>query len=137
MPEELLQAVLELTKTTKELEQTLHEYPKRKEIEAKYATKAESRRRATKVLAAGLFIVLVSLMASYFVTVTTITSCFISDDARAGNPDYLCSWLPGFDEAQEENSKRLDRLERLFENSARLDRLEEELNLPPLPNEGN
>lgn len=131
MPEQLLQAVLELTKTTQTLERTLHEYPKRREVEERFATKAESRKRAVKVLVAGLCIVFISLMASYFVTVTTVTSCFLSDGARNGDAAPACSLLPGYTEAQQENEERVDRIERLFNNSARLDRIEKELGLPP------
>lgn len=133
MPEQLLAAVVELTKTTRALEQALHEYPKRKEVEERFATKSESRRRALKALAAGLAIVFISLAASYFVTVTTVTSCFVSEDARKGNAAYMCNWLPGFSEAQTENLERQERIERLFKNSARLNRIEDKLDLPPLP----
>jgi hypothetical protein len=141
MPEQLLKAVQELTATVGRLESTLKEYPKRQEVEARFETKRAIKSQRKKMFYLGIAILVGGLLTSYFVTVTTITSCFVSDSARAGEASVGCSLLPGYSEAQRENQQLIKELRVLLNqpetNSKRLDRLEEHLGLPPLPDEGN
>jgi hypothetical protein len=141
MPEELLKAVEDLVSTVGRLENTMSEYPKRREVEERFETKAEIKKKRHKAILITLGIALLGLVISFFVTVTTITSCFISEDARAGDASFGCKLLPGYTKAQEENRKLIAELRVLLDtpatNSERLDRLEKELGLPPLPEEGN
>jgi hypothetical protein len=131
MPERLLQAVQDLTETVKGLESALTQYPKRTEVERKFATKHESKQRAKRYLVLGLAMTLISLVVAYFVTISTVVVCFISDDARSGAAPQVCHRLPGYSETQEESQelrKRLiDLLEKPDENSERLDKIENEL----------
>lgn len=136
MPEQLLKAVKDLTEAVNTLEKTLHEYPKRHEVEARFATKDESQKRAFKFLLIGLAFVLIAFIASFIVTVTTVSKCFISPDARAGTAGSFCNILPGYRDAQKENQQLLKDFKKLLEqpgiNDRRLDRIEEKLGLPPL-----
>lgn len=133
MPEQLLAAVKELTQAVKTLEETLHQYPKREEVEDRFATKDESHARAMKFLLIGLAFVVFSFFSSIVVTVTTVSVCFISPDARAGGAPEVCGWVPGYAEAQAENRQRLeqfrDLLERPDRNKKRIERLEDELGI--------
>jgi hypothetical protein len=135
MPEQLLAAVKNLTDAVNKLELTLHEYPKRDEVEERFATKEESHSRALKFLGIGLVFVLVAFFASIVVTVGTVSVCFISSDARAGDAPVLCSTVPGYTESQAENQRLLEEFRKLLEqplrNDRRLDRVEEELGLKP------
>lgn len=141
MPEQLLKAVQELNKTVSKLEQTLQQYPKRREVENRFTTKADAERKRRHAFRIGLTMLLVGLGASYFVTISTITSCFISQEARLGEAGQACHLLPGYTDAQNENQRRLDQFEELLNrpsnNHERLDRIEDRLGLPPLPDEGN
>lgn len=143
MPEQLLQATLKLTESVERLEATLHEYPKRSEVEDRFATKHESKRRAIKVLALGLVMMLIALAVSFVVTIATVTTCFISDNARDGHAADVCNLLPGYEQTQQESVdlrgkiKDLLAKDKIQKNSQRLDRIEEELGLPPLPEKGN
>lgn len=136
MPEQLLQAVRELTRVVEELKDTLEEYPKRGEVEEKFATKAESKTRRNKALAIGLTITFISFFASFVVTVSTVTTCFLSDEARSGKAPATCNLLPGYPEAQADNQRILRELHAVFKatetNDERLQRVEKRLDLPPL-----
>jgi hypothetical protein len=136
MPEQLLAAVHVLTETVEKLEATLHEYPKRDEVESTFATKKESKRRAFRVLMLGLVMMFISLFVSYLVTVSTISTCFLTNSARTGDGVAACHWLPGYPETQRDSRVRLDQFMKLLEvppqNDARLDRIERELDLPPM-----
>ncbi len=135
MPEQLLKAVKDLTDAVNKLEQALHEYPKRHEVEERFATKEESRARGLKLLLIGLSVVAMSFVASFIVTMGTVSSCFISSSARAGGAPAACGVLPGYNEAQKENQKLLQQFQELLNrperNTKRLDRIEKELGLPP------
>ncbi len=136
MSDELLTAVNELTRVVQSLETALTQYPKREEVEDRFATKHESRTRAKKYLATGLALVLVAFVSSIVVTGTIVSTCFISASARAGNAPSGCRMFPGYIEAQAENQKNLKNFRMLLEqpekNSKRLDRLEKKLGLPPI-----
>ena len=141
MPERLLAAVQELNENVARLEETFKEYPKRQEIAEQYETKQELKENRKRLIMTALAILLISLFVSYFVTVTTITSCFVSEGARTGDATAACGLLPGYNEAQEENQQLIKELRVLLNtpetNSNRLDRIEKKLGLPPLPDEGN
>lgn len=128
MPEQLLAAVLELTRVVKALENTLkNEYPKRREIEANYVNRTETRKRRNQFV---IFVV-IAIVASYFFTITTISGCFLSEGARTGHAPSACSILPGYDRALKRNDKIVKQFEHLIHktnrNSHRLDKIERQL----------
>lgn len=139
MPEQLLAAVKELTDVVKKLDTTLADYPKRHEVEERFATKDESHARAYKYLLLGLVFVLMSFFASIIVTVGTVSTCFISTSARNGEATSACKLLPGYTDAQSENQQLIKDFKLLLEqpklNDRRLNRIEKELGLPPLRGE--
>lgn len=123
MPEtrELISAVNRLNETSQELNRTLKEdYPKRREIEHRFITKEASRIRV-KILVAAI---LAASVLSFFTTVTTVSTCFL------GDPDhpYPCNWMPGYEEAQQQNREILREFRNLQEttrrNEERLDNIQ-------------
>lgn len=136
MPEdELLKAVKALNDTVQKLVKSLEEYPKRAEIERKYASR-EDQKRARKQFRSFVIVALVaSLVFSFFSITGTISTCFLSAQARAGHAPGACNYLPGFKDATTEQKrlrKQFNQLLRIpVENDRRLDRIEKKLGMRP------
>lgn len=99
----------------------LEDYPKRQEVHEKYVSRRESRQRLVLVFAFAA----ISLVFSYFVTISTVSTCFLGGD---GNYPGLCKMIPGYEEAQTKNDEILQQFRHLVEmterNDKRLDRIE-------------
>lgn len=109
MPERLLEAVNELTQVVKSLERTLKaDYPKRSEI---------LRRRNIMWLQMFL-VVIIAIIGGYFVTIGTISGCFLGDAANGLSPRF-CNVLPGYHDAQVKNRKLIKEFEVLVKRSER------------------
>lgn len=127
MPERLLVAVQELNRSVKALERTLHnDYPKRAEVEHRFSTKNSAH---VRVVAFVMSLVL-AIIGSFFVTVSTISYCFLGG-AETGNPPPICNSLPGYPEAQEANRKLLkqfrDMISIMESNQERIKKLERQV----------
>jgi hypothetical protein len=127
VPEQLLEAVHELTRVVKQLQITLErDYPKRAEIERRFVTESQSRTRRNT----AVFFVLITIFISYFVTVSTISYCFLGGAAE-GRPPRACGLLPGYNSAQEKNAVILRQfqglLEHMQDNRKRINKLERQV----------
>lgn len=100
---------------------TLSDYPKRAEVHEKYVSRRESRQRLVLVLTFAV----ISLVFSYFVTISTVSTCFLGGD---GEYPGLCKLIPGYEEAQQQNDDILKQFRELIvitrRNDQRLDRIE-------------
>lgn len=96
---QLTQAVTKLTAVVEALQKTMtDDYPKRQEIERKYASRAEvNARRKTFAVA-----MVAAIIASYFATVGTINYCFLGGIPEPGTHGY-CHVFPGYDESFDNN----------------------------------
>jgi hypothetical protein len=98
------------------------EYPDRAEVERRFTRKGESNRK----LAFGLVLMFITVVLSYFMTVTTISSCFLggAEHGRA------CNVLPGYKESVNRNNDLIKQFielqRRSMKNERRIDRLEKE-----------
>ena len=136
MPDELLGAVRQLTEVVTRLETTLREeYPKRAEVERKFTTKKESMERRRQWIITLTLMFAISLFLSVGVTATTVSYCFLTEDARLGQAPVGCEVIPGYAEAQKRNKDVLAQFEDLLRqpaiNDRRLDRIERELGIKP------
>lgn len=134
MPEELLAAVRQLTAVVTRLEKTLHEdYPKRIEIERRFATQKQVGERRKRWLIGIILGGMIATLFGFFATVSTVSTCFLSGGARSGNAPDACNWLPGYEESMSENERRLKQFEDLLkipgQNDRRLDRIEKQLGI--------
>lgn len=119
----LEQDVKTMIREVRVLTSTLAEYPKRQEVHEKYVSRRESKQRIALVMVVLLF----SLAVSYFVTISTVSTCFLGgDDSHPG----LCTLIPGYDEAQQRNTDILKQFQELVKiterNDQRLDRIEQQ-----------
>ena len=116
----LLEAIGELKQVVRALTKVIEEdYPKRKEVETRFTTKQTAARRFSIVTA---FIV-ISLIVSYFVSISTVSVCFLSQDQPAS-----CELIPGYSASKDHNLKILNEFielqQRSLDNERRIDRLE-------------
>ena len=130
MPE-LLAAVRALTIAVERLEKTLHdEYPKRSEIERRFVTEESSKKRRNRAIGLVVVFVISTVILSYIVTVSTISTCFLGNSSL-GQPPHICSVLPGYDFAQHKNRVILKQFKHLIsvtdKNEREIKRLERRL----------
>lgn len=122
MPDKTLEEIARdthtLIVTLKELIE--REYPNREEIERRFTPKEASNRK----LALGLALMLVTVTLSYFLTVATISQCFLG----GVNHPSACGALPGYEEADARSKAVLKQFQELVQrsekNERRIDRLE-------------
>jgi hypothetical protein len=129
----LVTAIHNLTDVVVALKQTIvDDYPKRAEIERKYATKYGLRRQVVSMLVAAAL----AICASYLFTIYTVSYCFLQNPTTRSNQSVVvskpgCDLMPGYREAQERNAKVYsvfnDITERTFKNQARIEKLEKKV----------
>lgn len=124
----LLSAVQELRQSVQDLSAAVErEYPKRAEVEDRFTTKESAKRRFLLFIV----IVIVSLSASYFVTISTVSACFLD---RPPHVD-ACGLIPGFEESEDRGAILLKRFaqneELLLQQERRLNRIEKLLERQP------
>lgn len=91
------------------------EYPTRREMEARFVEKVESRRTLVIAVVVGL----ISAILSFFGTISTVSTCFLGGDTE--HP-AVCSFMPGYDESQrqsEEFFKEFERMRQQIEKNRR------------------
>jgi hypothetical protein len=98
--EDLLQAVRDLRLGIQELTETLTEYPKRDEVEKRFATQAKALKRFWIVI--GL--ILASLVISFVSTISTVSWCFLNADPHPAT----CNIIPGYNRVQERNTALIE-----------------------------
>lgn len=115
----LLEAVQNLTSVVASLKEALTEYPRRTEIEDRFATKEGVRKRRAQFLA----LILAAAAVGYFGSLSTASYCFLN----ARHPG-VCSIIPGYQRTQDRTDKLVSILEdldrRAQEHEDRLDKLE-------------
>lgn len=101
------------------------DYVKREEAEDQFILKKVSQRRWF----AFLLMIPIALIASFFVTVGTVSSCFLGGDGET--PPKACQVIPGFKEAIKRNDVVMLQFQGLIEtteeNRSRIKKLEREL----------
>ena len=126
MPERTLnEAADEIHAAVREMRTLItQEYPTRREIERRFMAKSQSNARIWAVAVA----VASSLILSYFVTISTVSTCFLGS-ASDGHP-AVCNLMPGYAEAQRTNQELLRQFvelqERSIKNEERINELEKE-----------
>lgn len=122
MPDQTLQEIAKETHAAVVALRELieREYPSRGEVERRFTKKNESNKK----LAFGLVILFITVVVSYFMTVATISSCFLGG---VEHPDF-CNVLPGYAEADERGKNLIEEFvnlqERSIRNEKRIDQLE-------------
>lgn len=133
MPDALLEAVNNLQKSVDALQRSLEQYPKRVEIERKFVSKQETAVKRRQYAILILVMSLVSLIFSYGASITTISFCFLTAEARAGNTPDACQILPGFKEHTRDQLRLRKEFEKLIstpeKNGKRIDRIEKRLGI--------
>lgn len=132
--DELLTAVRSLTTVVSRLEKTLVEdYPKRAELDRKFESREEvsgRRRRWALTMFVG---VIGATFIGFGVTISTVSTCFLTADARDGRAPKACNALPGFKDASAEQKRLRTAFEDLLEqpaiNDKRIDRIEKLLGI--------
>lgn len=106
MPQrELIAAVTSLRETVEILNETLKkDYPKRVEI--------RKDRRFFAVLI--FFGIILGMLLSSFITIATVSGCFLSKDAADGHASGICHTMPGFTVAEERNNRTIQRFNELL-----------------------
>lgn len=95
--------VLKLTRVLKE------DYPRRKELQDNYETRATLRKRRWQIIIFGLVIVL----ASNFLTAGMISYCFLGDIT---DPEHaVCHIIPGYSASHDRNIERLGQFQELID----------------------
>lgn len=118
----LLEAVQNLTSVVRALEATIREeYPKRKEVERRFATKRENRDRYTTFI----LLLIIGMTSSFLVTTSTLSYCFL------GGGDHgkeICKIMPGYQASADSSDQIVEefrRLQRVTEqNTKKIARLE-------------
>ena len=122
---ELLESVNKLRGGVVALTNVLEEdYPKREEVERRFTKKKTFYRGLG--LAALMFVI--GVVASYFVTFSTLSVCFLTADQ---NPSGVCKVIPGYEESLARNDTLLHRFQTLVkttkQNERQIAELEEQL----------
>jgi hypothetical protein len=98
------------------------EYPSRREVERRFQSKSQSQNRLWLVF----IVILLSVTFSYVMAISTVTTCFLSD-----NSPGICNAIPGYTYATDKENTleeiilRLDKRSKV--NDRRLDRLEKKV----------
>jgi hypothetical protein len=125
----LLEAIHNLTDVVSALKQTItDDYPKRAEIERKYATKYGMRQRAMSLVLCGLLAVL----GGYAFSIYTVSYCFLQNDPQDPTKSKpYCDLMPGYSAAVERNRVVYgvfnDITNTTRENRTRIEKLEKRL----------
>lgn len=124
---ELVRAVHELTRVVEALRDTvMNDYPRRAEIEEKYATKYGIKRRRAQILTGTLL----AIVLSYFASVQTVSYCFLTGNPEK-DPKTFCRIIPGYSERRAANRVVLKVFEDITNttraNKARIDVLEKQI----------
>lgn len=108
---ELVNAVEELTKVVVALNTLLErDYPKREEIEQKFTSRQNSRKRLMAVVIGGISAIIIS----YFFSISTVVYCF--HDGEPGNRYRpICSVFPGYEITQGGNNRIISEFAELQE----------------------
>lgn len=124
---ELVKAVQELTRVVDVLQKTVsRDYPKRAEVEAKYATKYGIKKRRNQLVT----VLILAIVLSYFAAVETVSYCFLTGDPN-NDPKTFCKIIPGYTERRAASNSVLKVFEDITKtttaNKARIAQLEREV----------
>jgi hypothetical protein len=113
----LVDAVNELTKTVEALRAVIErDYPKRKEVEEKYATKYGIKKQRVRLLGA----IAISILAAYFLAIETVSYCFLGDNPHQNRA--FCQVFPGYSQSQERNRDLLKLFNEIVDTTQTNDR---------------
>jgi hypothetical protein len=113
----LVDAVNELTKTVEALRAVIErDYPKRKEVEEKYATKYGIKKQRVRLLGA----IAISILAAYFLAIETVSYCFLGDNPYQNRA--FCQVFPGYSQSQERNRDLLKLFNEIVDTTQTNDR---------------
>jgi hypothetical protein len=113
----LVDAVNELTKTVEALRAVIErDYPKRKEVEEKYATKYGIKKQRVRLLGA----IAISILAAYFLAIETVSYCFLGDSPHQNRA--FCQVFPGYSQSQERNRDLLKLFNEIVDTTQTNDR---------------
>lgn len=126
MPEQTLHdAITELRSAITALHELIdREYPRRSELERDFTSRQTSQKRWLLVVA----LLPISLIISYFASVTTISTCFLGKIEVGSKPPAVCRVIPGYTASIERNNLLIEQFERLISitenNERRIKKLE-------------
>jgi hypothetical protein len=113
----LVDAVNELTKTVEALRAVIErDYPKRKEVEEKYATKYGIKKQRVRLLGA----IAISILAAYFLAIETVSYCFLGANPHQNRA--FCQVFPGYSQSQERNRDLLKLFNEIVDTTQTNDR---------------
>jgi hypothetical protein len=113
----LVDAVNELTKTVEALRAVIErDYPKRKEVEEKYATKYGIKKQRVRLLGA----IAISILAAYFLAIETVSYCVLGDNPHQNRA--FCQVFPGYSQSQERNRDLLKLFNEIVDTTQTNDR---------------
>ena len=115
---DLLEAVKKLSRVVHQLDDTMkRDYPKRLELQQDYLTKQEGRKRVKMFALAAV----VSTLASFFITVSSVNYCFLNGVPEPGERD-VCKVFPGWEQSFDNNRRFTDLITRNQERLTDLER---------------
>lgn len=127
MPEQTMQeAARELHSAVIALKELIErDYPDRSEVESRFMSKGQGKRRWYVVLV----LILVSMFLSFVTTTATISTCFLGGGGKDGlSHPGICRILPGYEDTIHQNKQLLKVFSHLMHvtstNTKRINKLE-------------